>query len=418
MQEWQCVEFSNGLYSISLPILDACQRTQSFHLSAQHKARSAEIIVGFIEEYKDEDDVPIALIEPAIAASLRAGNTGATSQLRQLLLPSHFLTIAREAYNGSSYEVCLNFTEEALKQSHRMSKTALIEAYRLLGMCAARKGYPAKFDTAVRNLGKFRDRNSKKIELFLRGFQCRISGDLLAAESYYLMCFDKDENNFAVCRELAQVYLSLKRYSEASTYARTAYRYAPTNPYIIDIVLSVRLGLEEDPKSLLDDREFVALMNDLERYSKDEGTSFYYGKKAQVQMRLGYLKDALAYADLAVDAARKQVLPYLIRARIHAKRGNTQAATRDIETMRSLVHSPELEEGNLYIIETYEMEFELHINKKEYRQAHNMIERVEGRIPRHLSNYLKKMLAFAIVYDHSFHERELREWADAQRAIL
>jgi hypothetical protein len=113
-----------------------------------------------------------------------------------------------------------------------------------------------------------------------------------------------------------------------------------------------------------------------------------------------------------VDASPEQVLPLFLRARIHAKRRNFQAASRDLETMRTIIYSPESPEGQFHIVETFQMEFEMHIDRRRYRQAFNFVSKVAGRIPYFLENDLWRKLSQAILFDTSFHEPELRRWAD------
>jgi len=51
-----------------------------------------------------------------------------------LVLLSHYLRIAREAYNAGDYEAAALFCDRALEKAGRMSKDARIEALRFKGL--------------------------------------------------------------------------------------------------------------------------------------------------------------------------------------------------------------------------------------------------------------------------------------------
>lgn len=414
LQDWHVIEHHNGVYSISLPLLDALGRSGLFSLSKASERNAAKRVLDYIEQYRDDDDISIALVEPAIVASLRVGAGGATSQWRQLILPSHFLSIAREAYNEGDYPSADSFCDRALEGMQRMSRDAKVEALRLKGLCAVRRRIASRFDEVITELERIKSRHSVTTRYFLEGFRCRLSGDLFGAEEKYLKCYDKNERNFNVCRELSQVYLSLGRHLEAETYGRIAYAIAPTNAYVVDIMVGVLIGKASDPKELVLDKEFEFFMTELKKYGDGDGKSFYSRRQAEFMLLLGEDNKARQWADKAVEQTPRLLLPYFIRAKVQIQRHNFPAAERDLRVINELIRDPESEEGQQYVVEVFKIEVELRIGQREYRQAYNLLGRIAKRIPQYLENELKQHLVTALKFDSQFHDPELVNWAKSQ----
>lgn len=412
LQDWQIVEFENDVHSISLPLRDALERSGKFSLGKEDERKLAEKVLRFIELYKDDDDISVSLIEPAIVASLRAGSGGALSQWRQLLLPSHYLRVAREAYNVRDYERATELAHQALEQTNRLSLGARIEGLRLSGLCAIRRRDELRFDAVSDSLGKIRTRHAAATKFFLVGFRKRMAGDLVVAETSYLKCFDRDEKNFAVCRELAQVYLSLGRLPEAENYARAAYKIAPTNAYVVDILVGVLIGkLMISDKKGEENREFTFFMGELEKYGHGAGKSFYCRRQAEYMLYLGKKKEARDWANRAVEMTPHLILPYYVRAKIQISRNNLDGAERDLKMMSQLSYRRGSDEGRRYSIEIFRIEFAMKLARKRYREAFNIIERLAGSIPIYIQQELERELALIVGFDQQFHDAELIAWA-------
>lgn len=405
------VEGNGGYYMLSAPIIDAIRRSGRFHLEKDEEQRAAAKMVEAFERYRDEDEVQRALLEPTVIASLRAGGA-VRSQWRQLVLPSHFLIIAREAYDRRELRRAIDFCQDALTHVSQMSEEAKVECFKILGLSAIRTADEELLRSARDGLARIRTRYSKQVNLFLKGFSFRYKGFFPEAEAAYLQCFDVNERNFSVCRELAQVYLALGRPDEAENYARTAFDIAPNNPFIIDILVGVLLGRArmggEDPR---ESRELNYLLSELRKYGHEEGKAFYANRMAEYHILLGDANLARQFASEAVSLADWLVPPYITRANAYLMKGNEKGARRDVETANRIAKE-NASYGNLFAIEIFELEIAILVTKGRYRQARNLLDKIgENKIPGTLFLKLERQVAEAIKFDQSFHDREMIDWA-------
>lgn len=409
--ERHIVENHNGNYVLAAPIIDAIRRSGLFDLTKQKERMYATELLRFIEGYQDADEIHRALLEPAVIASLRSGGS-AQAQWRQLVLPSHYLVLAREAYDNRDFEETIKFCRLSIEHASRMSTEALVECYRMLGLSAVRDSNDDLLKEAGNELSKIKTRYARQVRLFLRGFSHRFKGFFSEAERAYLQCYDENERNFSVCRELAQVYLALGRPDEAEGYARTAFEAAPNNAFILDILVGVILARAKiEKEDLSNDRELAFLLSELEKYGNDEGQSFYANRMAEYHVLLGEANLARKFASDAISRAPWMIPPYITRANVLLMKGNEVGARRDISEANRLSRENQ-SYGNLYRIELFEIELDVLIAKKRYRAARNLMERIpEKMVPGTLFIKLQKMVASAIVYDQSFHDQEMIDWA-------
>lgn len=408
------LEYNDGNYILSAPIVDAVKRSGRFDIKKEDERRYATELLNYIETYKDNDEISRSLLEPAVIASLRVGGA-AQSQWRQFVLPSHYLVLAREAYDRRDLATTIDLCRLSLQQSAQMSNEALVECYRMLGLSAVRLGDDLVLKEARDNLAKVRSRYSRQVSLFLKGFSFRYKGLLPQAESAYLQCYDKNERNFSVCRELAQVYLALGRPSEAEGYARTAFEAAPNNPFILDVLVGVILGrakLERLSKDEVEsDRELSLLLEELKKYGNSESQAFYAHRMAEYHVIIGDSSAARRFASDAIKRSPWSIAPYLTRANILLMKGNEAGARRDI-TEANRLSQENTSLGNLYKIELFEIELDVLLTKKRYRAARNLMERIpEDMVPGTLFVKLQKKVAQAVAFDQNFHDETMIEWA-------
>lgn len=411
LMDHHIIENDDGCYFISAPIIEAMKRSRSFDLSREEERHAAGKIIETTDQYRDNDDIHRALVEPAIIASLRSESSLRTNW-GELALPSHFLVMAREAYDHRDLPRTIQLCRESLSNPAKMPDEAKVECYRMLGLSAIRLQEDALLREARAALSNITTRYSKQVNLFLKGFSFRSRGFLPEAEEAYLQCFDVNERNFSVCRELAQVYLSLGRPDEAETYAKIAFDVAPNNHFIIDILVGVILGKYRTSREDVSlDKELKYLLDELKKYGHGDGKSFYSSRMAEFHILQGNASAARRFADEAVRQTPWLIPPYIVRANVYLMKGNERGALRDIE-QATKISSENTSYGNLFRIELFEIELEMLITKRQYRKANNLLERVsESRIPRTLLSKFEKQLAIAIKFDQNFHDTELIRWA-------
>jgi tetratricopeptide (TPR) repeat protein len=230
---------------VSAPVRDAIRRDKRFDRDEKWKQSIARAIAGSLDDYKNEDHVPISLLERSllesgVLASIRGAR--APNFVTSLVLPSHLLTVARAFYDKKQYKSCVEFCKRAFEMQARLTLDAKIEVLRLWGLSPARIGDGAELDKVLSILRGINSRTARKNMLFLEGFSLRLKKDFEKAEEKFLESWKLGNHNQSVNRELASLFCKQGRYSEAEGCARSAYRIAPTNPFIIDILAEILLG--------------------------------------------------------------------------------------------------------------------------------------------------------------------------------
>jgi tetratricopeptide (TPR) repeat protein len=193
-----------------------------------------------LEDYSDSDHVPVAILQSATLAA--AQGSKAPNYLSVLILPSHYLKIARDMYDNDKRDVCLEFAKKAFEMRDRLTEDAQVEALRLWGLAAIRISDDKSYRNAAEELSKLTSKSAKRIGHFLEGFRLRLRGRLDDAEQHFLSAWNLSRTNQSINRELASLYCKQKRYSDAERHARSAYTSQPVNPYILDIMAETLLG--------------------------------------------------------------------------------------------------------------------------------------------------------------------------------
>jgi post-segregation antitoxin (ccd killing protein) len=237
LEDHCCIERRDHYYQVSAPIREAVRRDRRFEKKDHWKKEVAEAISAAIAEYKNEEQMPITLLESASAARFRGAAVPAF--VSNLILPSHLLMIARDCYDRRKWADCLDFCDQALAMRNRLTTDGQVEALRLSGLSTIRLGRDVS--AIVRSLEAYTTRSAKRNRLFIEGFGLRNRHRLDEAEMKFLEAYALSTNNVHINRELAALYCKQGRYNEAEGYARAAYRQFPTNVYLIDIMAETLL---------------------------------------------------------------------------------------------------------------------------------------------------------------------------------
>lgn len=410
--EFHCLEQSNGLVQITPPLVDAFARDRKFALSHSNASRISKKLIDMLDKYVGEDYVPVGIVGPAIISKVRSGSKIDRRLAGAFLRPSHYLFVARTAYDGGAHLECANLCEEALRFGRELTAEAIVEACRLAGLSYARLNRTEEFGSVIHRLEKVKGRGAAVLKEFLLGFGRRLAGDLVAAERHYLNCDAKKSNNFYVARELAFIYLSLGRDEEALTYARDSYRQAPTNPYQIDALVAVLIRTTSRAPDLRTNEELARLFEELQTYGHKQGRSFYPMRKAEFHGRLGELKKAEKWADDAVNQTDRLFWPRKIRAEILIKGGALTQAKKDIEILERIVDDSNTGEGKSYLVQLLQLKMKYFIGMRQYRFAYEHLQNIKTRIPLRLWNTLAVDLAYEVASAQGFYETEVSDWAN------
>src|SRR5689334_7210439 len=91
-----------------------------------------------VSDYTDEDNVTVSIVETATLAAARSPAPPAF--LSSLVLPSHLIKLARDAYDASKRALCIDLCERVFAMRGRLPADAHVEILRLWALSAIRNG--------------------------------------------------------------------------------------------------------------------------------------------------------------------------------------------------------------------------------------------------------------------------------------
>jgi tetratricopeptide (TPR) repeat protein len=406
LQEFSCVERREGYCHIAPPLRDAIRRDQRFGRSDAWKQNIGKVICDAISEYRNDDEVSVAILDGGALAAARGHK--APAFLSSLILPSHLLRIAREYYDAGKRGLCIEFCERAWAAKNRLPVEAQLEVLRLWGLSTVRIGNEEGFRKVLTLFRDYTGRTAERLLLFLEGFYLRVHNKLDEAEEKFLAAWRLSRDNQSVNRELANLLAKERRYDEAERFARGVYEQAPTNPFILDVMAEVLLGKFEQGLHV-DQQEIKRVMRELERYGDAPGSSFYLVRKAQSELTDRKYEAALATIERAVERTPGLVNAYFIRAEAKIALSDPIGAEQDIsEIQRLLTAAGGFSEGDEARL--HELQIRILIEKRLLRQAKDQVDR-SAWLPRKVSVRLLTQIARAISFDPSGVDETMQKWA-------
>jgi tetratricopeptide (TPR) repeat protein len=408
LEEFCCIERREGYFYISAPIGEAVRRDDRFTKSDQWKQAIGATICEAIREYQDDDSIRVPILESATIAAAR----GATAPkfLSNLILPSHLLRIARDLYDRKKRRDCMEFCERAFSMKRRLPEDAQIEVLRLWGLSAIRVGSAAReqLDRVMAQLGNYKSRIARRVKLFLEGFQYRLIAKWDLAEEKFLAALALSPDNQSINREIASLYCKERRYAEAESYARNAYKVAPTNPFILDILAETLLGKQQQ-KLPVDPTEVQRIQAELKVYGDAPGSSFFLVRDGQAKARDRKYPQALEALGKAIERTPSLLAPYFIRADVLIQMNDVVGAEKDLQLINKLLtDAGGFSEG--YEAQASELEVRILIEKRQFQTAKDKAER-SIFLPRAVSKRLLQQLARAIGFEPGTASPGLRAWA-------
>lgn len=408
LQDFCCVEFRNGFFHLASPIREAIRRDVRFsHEDTWHEA-IAQAICDTAAEYKEDDDVPVSIIEAATFAQARGAT--APAYLKNLVLPSHLLMIARELYDKHLRPQCIEFCKRAYEMKGRMTRDAQVETLRLWGLSAARGNETDEFDFVISELRQFSYPTASRIRLFLEGFYSILTGRLDIAERRFVEAWGLAPRNAHINRELASLYCRQKRYNEAEQYARSSYGIQKTNPYIIDILLETLIG-KKSAGQTVDDQEISRLRQELQDQSIESDTIFYDMREAQTKLSVRDYNGAASEVEAALIRNSDIPAVYFLGIDAELGRSNIRGADGYLEKVRILLNQQGQSEGDE--CKLIEAEANILTEKRQYISARRVIENSHGLPPPFLER-LKNNLARTLMFDSVNANAELIAWSNKQ----
>jgi tetratricopeptide (TPR) repeat protein len=393
-------------YQVSAPLRDAVRRDKRFDRTERWKQRLASSICETLHEYKNEDHVPVALLESGVLAAIRGAK--APAFISALVLPSHLLTIARAFYDKKQHKNCIDFCKRAFDLKNRLTTDAQVEVLRLWGLSLARAGDVHELQRIMLTLREIDTRTAKRNALFLEGFHFRLKNDLDSAEEKFLACWKMGRDNQSANRELASLYCKQRRFAEAESFARSAYRTAPTNPFIIDILAESLLG-KANSGLQVDLGELERLLNELRIYGDAPGSSFFLIRQAQTYARSKNYPQALRAIERAIERTPNLLPPYFIRADIFILLNDLPGAEKDLQSINAL-----LEKSGGFIegdeAQVHELEARIFMEKGQFRPAMTRID-TSAFLTKSMKRRLLSSLARAIGFAGNQVDPQLLKWS-------
>ncbi|MFN4165175.1 MAG: TIR domain-containing protein [Ferrovibrio sp.] len=405
LEEYCCVERRGDYFHISLPVRAGVERDERFQKTSEWRRGIAERIASLVQNYTDEDKFPIAILDNAIAAAAQISDTNPF--LSQLILPSHLLRIARDCYDGNRRLECMNFAKRAYSMKSQLPADARVEVLRLWGLSAIRLNQRAELDSVYFELQRQASPAAARMKYFLQGFWARLHNKIDEAEGFFLKAHEMNKDNPSINREIAGLYYRQGRYDEAEAFARRALSHNPTNPFILDVLLSSLLAKLLRGIAANED-EIRRLTDDLKTYGDAPGYSFYSIREAERLARNpSTRRQALRHAEEAVKKTPHLLSAHLCRANIKLRLNDINGAENDYATIKKMA-----EQGGIGDIEEFqitELEISLAIEKRSFGFARDLL--AERSLPAYVRRRLIKKLVSVIAYDPTSVSDEMKEWA-------
>lgn len=331
------VESISGMFMVSPALRVAVERDRRVRLAESLEREALKSLASSLTIRIEEGTASISLIDSAVLAGLESGslNSGFASVF---LLPSHAVWLAKRNYELRRWTDSIRFAEEALKGSNRLSSQGFVAACRFICLSAARIGESATFENAIKKLEHAaKDDWAKSNVAFLKGFNARMQGNLPQAEILFRQSYHLSPGNISAAREIAAICLARDNLDEAEQFARDANSHAPTNPYLLDILISVLV--RKHGRSAKHSSEINALFDALEAVDREGGRSFFTTRRAEFEHLWGDNQLALRLIDEAVAKTPTIFEPRRLQAEIYLKDGNKLKAFETIQRMEAMVNA-------------------------------------------------------------------------------
>lgn len=288
-------------------------------------------LLGIASTYTGDDNISFATVDAAVTSAIAQGKSVPGLFGDRAVVGSHFLKVARAAYDREKYHHAVEFASKALAKRESLTQSAIVECLRLLGMSAVRLNKSEPLEEALSGLAGIPTNQAKRHVHFIRGFFGRWNGDYSNAEQEFLEALKITPKDTHALREIAQVLVVKEDYAAAEGYARDALARNPGNPFVIDILLQCLIERNKvNYLTLLEDSEIDDLFSQLELVDRKEQVNFFSLRRAHFYSAINNPVAALECADDAVDA-NPTVHAHAVRAEIKLAIRNDPAKLRSVD---------------------------------------------------------------------------------------
>jgi tetratricopeptide (TPR) repeat protein len=331
------IESSGDAFSIAPALQVAVERDRRFRLNKDAQQSAMKKLAKSLAIRLEEGTAPIILIDAAVLSSLDSGDVS-SSFAAAFLLPSHHVWIAKRQYDQRHWHESIRYSAEALKGSDRLSSEGFVAACRYQCLSAARLGEQQIFDDGITKLIAAAKSDWAKSNIaFLNGINQRFKGSLPQAENFFRESYALSPGNLHAARELAEICLARDNLDEAEFFAREAHSHGPTNPYLLDTLISVLV--RKHGRSAKHVSEINDLFDTLESVGDQGGRSFFTTRKAEFEYLWGSNKEAARLVEDAIAKTPTIFEPRRLHALIMLKDGNKTKAFETIRAMHEMVNA-------------------------------------------------------------------------------
>ena len=331
------IEPSAERFMVSPTLRVAVERDNRTVLPKDVRISAIRTLAATLSVRLEEGTAPVALVDSAVLSALESGGVP-TAFAAAFLLPSHHVFLSKRRYDERNYEESIRLARQALKGANRLSSSEFVAACRYMCLAAARIGDAAIFDEGISKLeASAKDDWGVSSVSYLKGFNFRMKGNLPKAEEAFKKAYELSPGNTPAAREIAAICLERGNLEEAEIYAREAHSQATSNPYFLDILISVlvrRYG-----RSAKHSAEIEALFDALKKIGEEEGKSFFTTRRAEFEHIWGNNKIALRLIEEAVSRTPHIFEPRRLHVEILLKEGNRLKAYEILRSLEEQVNS-------------------------------------------------------------------------------
>jgi tetratricopeptide (TPR) repeat protein len=331
------VEPNAERFMVSPALRVAVERDKRIVLPKGVRTSAIRTLATTLSVRLEEGTAPIALVDSAVLSALESGGD-IPGYAAAFLLPSHYVTLSKRRYDERNYDESIRLSKEALKGADRLSSSGLVAACRFMCLAAARTGIEATFDEGITLLeASAKDNWGRSNVSYLKGFNLRMKGNVPQAEEHFRKAYEFSPGNAPAAREIAAICLERGNLQEAEIYAREAHSQATSNPFCLDMLISVlvrRYGRSSKHSSEID-----SLFEALKKTGEEDGKSFFTTRRAEFEHFWGNNRTALKLIEEAISRTPHIFEPRRLHVEILLKEGNRTKAYESIRFLDNKVNS-------------------------------------------------------------------------------
>jgi len=308
-------------------------------------------LVSILDQAQDLEGGSYLALRASIAAAIRADGEFNSVLVSKPLLAAQQLRVARKLYDERALIPAAEKAKAAFENCIALSDEGVVEALRILGLVGVRKNNDVLKEYSYKELDRIASGKTRKIAAFIRGFEKRLAGDFRGAEQQLMVALDNGgTGDFHVLRELAASLLEQGRAQEAEQHARGALRIAPTNPYVMDVLVACLIDRLRD--SIHDQglkEEIRTLLSRLASSDEREQQSFRTRREIGFAIASRRYPEAKILLDKEIKSSHKVWYRALL-AEWLLRSGNSREA---ITTLNGLHRPPQNDDGDEGLLEFF-----------------------------------------------------------------